>query len=155
VYATHVSQCPSPPLENVSEFFAFIMRKVTHCLQRRALRMLRSLPRLEVVLTLGLPVAKILLGGDPREKSHIGEWFGSVHLPNVAVFCLEHPRLLEPGVNEKRGRIYEILQGFKNLYLRGGSMPGLARLAARAWQDGEALELNAAPPSPSPGFTSV
>ena len=136
IFVTHVGQCPKPlgQFSDTKDFFRLYSEEVAHCMHRRALRVLRSMPNLEVVITLGLPVAKILLGGEPRDKSHIGEWFASVHLPNVAIFCLEHPRLLEPGVNEKRGRIYEILNGFHNLYLRGGVMPELARAATCAWQ---------------------
>ena len=145
VYVTHIVQCPQPPGQFVEtpKFFRAYNDEITHCMHRRALAILGAMPNLEVVLTFGLPIDKLLLGGEPTEKSHRGEWFVSAYLPNVAIFCLEHPRLLEPGVSEKRGRLYELLNAFRNLYLRGGSMPALARLATAALTNELPTELNA------------
>ena len=134
VFTIHVAQCPKPlgQFSDTQTFFRVYNDELMHCMHRRALRLIRAMPELEVLITLGLPVAKILLGGEPRDKSHLGEWFASVHLPGLAVCCLEHPRMLEPGVSEKRGRLCELLTAFENLYTRGGSMPELARSTAAA-----------------------
>ena len=144
VLVTCISQCAQPPgrFSETSEFFRVFQAETKHCMHQRALRLLGAMPQLEVAVTLGLPVAKILLGGDPTYKSHIGEWFGSDHLPGVGVFCMEHPRLIEPGINEKRGRHYEILSAFQNLYLRQGPMAATIRACSAARRAGDVLNLN-------------
>jgi len=91
------------------------------CFPDRALRVMRALPDLEVVITLGWVAAAALLGRtpEPRLKSHEGAWFGTDYLPGVAVFCLDHPREYGKAADaRKRGRLRQHLEFFQSEYLR-------------------------------------
>jgi uracil-DNA glycosylase len=144
LFVTHLVQCGEPDVEQLDPgpFFRTYKPEIQRCMHQRTLRLLASLPNLEAMLLLGLEAVQALLGGKVGYKSHVGEWFGTDLLPGVAILCLEHPRDLEPGVSEKRGRIYEILQQFRDLYLRDRSMARVLRHAARARAAGEIPDLN-------------
>lgn len=87
------------------------------CFPSRALRVLKALPNLEVVILLGLFAAKIVLGGDPQVKSHCGFWFGSDILPGKAIFVLQHPRDFDEKTGEeKRGRLKQMFKFFRIEY---------------------------------------
>jgi len=91
------------------------------CFPDRALRVLRAMPDLDVVITLGWTAAAALLGRhpEPRVKSHEGAWFGTDYLPGVAVFCLAHPREYGADVDARtRGRLRQHLEFFESEYLR-------------------------------------
>jgi uracil-DNA glycosylase family 4 len=91
------------------------------CFPQRALRVLKAMPNLEVVVTLGWVSAAALLGSKPkpRQKSHGGQWFGTDLLPGVAVFCLDHPRVYDLNCKPKqRGRLLQCLEFFETEYLR-------------------------------------
>ena len=91
------------------------------CFPDRALRVLKAMSQLEVVITLGWTAAAVLLGRhpEPRVKSHEGAWFGTDYLPGVAVFCLDHPREYGADVDARtRGRLRQHLEFFQSEYLR-------------------------------------
>jgi uracil-DNA glycosylase family 4 len=88
------------------------------CFGPRCLRILRAMPNLEVVLTLGWQAAGSILGGEPISKTHENRWFRTSILPGVAVFCMVHPAfvLREPSP-EKQGKVRTGLDYFKREYL--------------------------------------
>lgn len=92
--------------------------EIKACWIPRGLRVLKAMPNLEAVITLGWVAAKALLGGEPKSKTHEGNWFESNALPGVAVFCLMHPAfvLREPSP-EKDLRVAEYMKSFKREYL--------------------------------------
>lgn len=102
--------------------------EIATCFPARALRVLRAMPNLEVVWTLGWAAARALLGGEPGVKTHEGSWFLTDLLPGVPVYCMVHPSYLlrEPG-EEKEGRVLECLDGLRRLYLDTGKVVRLAR----------------------------
>lgn len=88
------------------------------CFGPRCLRMLRAMPNLEVVWTLGWTAARSILGGEPGSKTHENRWFKTSLLPGVAVFCSVHPAyLLHEPSPDKTGRVRIGLDAFKKEYL--------------------------------------
>lgn len=102
--------------------------EITACWIPRGLRVLKAMPNLEVVITLGWVAAKALLGAEPKAKTHEGNWFESNVLPGIAVFCMTHPAFIlrEPSP-EKDSRVTECMQAFKREYLDGGKCLQLAQ----------------------------
>ena len=93
--------------------------EIKTCFSNRCLRVLRAMPKLECVITLGWVAARELLGGEPGERSHLGNWYVTDLLPGVAVYCLYHPsHLLQSPSDEKDGRSLECLGQFKREYLQ-------------------------------------
>ena len=71
VLVTCISQCAQPPgrFSETSEFFRAFQAETKHCMQQRALRLLRAMPQVEVAVTLGLQKFKrvvLLRGGCPK-----------------------------------------------------------------------------------------
>lgn len=89
------------------------------CFTNRCLRILRAMPNLEAVLTLGWVAARTILGGEPNSKSHDNKWFTTSLLPGVAVYCMVHPSYLvrEPS-QEKSERVKKGLLMFQREYLK-------------------------------------
>jgi uracil-DNA glycosylase family 4 len=88
------------------------------CFESRALRLLKAMPNLEVVMTLGWVAAEALLETEIGSKSHQAQWFASQKLPGKAIFCLFHPAyLLRQPSQEKKGLLEEGLKAFKRDYL--------------------------------------
>ena len=94
--------------------------EVDLCFPSRALRVLKALPNLEIVITLGWLAASVLLGKfpTPRPKTHEGAWFGTDVLPNVAIFCLDHPRSITPEDVRHLGRCEQYMEYLRSEYLR-------------------------------------
>lgn len=92
--------------------------EIQSCWIPRGLRVLKAMPNLETVITLGWVAAKAILGGEPKGKTHEGNWFESNALPGIAIFCMVHPSfaLREPSP-EKDCRITECMRAFKREYL--------------------------------------
>lgn len=102
--------------------------EIKACFVPRALRILKAMPNLEVVITLGWVGAKALLGGEPKARSHEGNWFESNTLPGVAIFCLVHPAyVLRDPTPEKDLRVAECMRAFKREYLDTGKCKQLAQ----------------------------
>jgi uracil-DNA glycosylase family 4 len=88
------------------------------CFGSRCLRMLRAMPNLEVVITLGWVAAQAILGGEPKARTHEGMWFTTNILPDIPVFCLVHPSYILRDPNpEKSGRVNYCLDAFKREFL--------------------------------------
>ena len=122
VFVLNVMQCKT----NKSKAKDAVLRdpfpeEIDVCFPGRALRVLRALPDLEVVITLGWVAAGALLGRtpEPRLKSHEGAWFGTDYLPGAAVFCMDHVREYGKAADaRKRGRLRQHLDFFKSEYLK-------------------------------------
>lgn len=93
------------------------------CFPSRCLRVLRAMPQLEVVVTMGWSAARCILGGDPKDNSHMGHWYTTSLLPKKAVYCLPHPAALlrdkeaNPAALEKKYKVIKCLDRFKRSYL--------------------------------------
>jgi uracil-DNA glycosylase family 4 len=92
--------------------------EISACWYPRTVRMIRAMPNLECVITLGWAAASALLGGDVIAKTHEGRWYVTDLVPRVAVFCLPHPEtlLVEPSP-EKKGKLTNCLDCFRREYL--------------------------------------
>lgn len=82
------------------------------CFPGRCLRLLKAMPNLEVVVTLGWTAAKCLLGGTPGEPSHMGHWYVSSLLPGKAIFCLPHPAALLREKNKHKKEDKEVSDAY-------------------------------------------
>jgi uracil-DNA glycosylase family 4 len=104
--------------------------EITTCFGSRCLRVMKAMPNLEVVMTLGWVAAKALLGGDPKARTHEGGWFYTNILPGVAVFCLVHPAyILRDPSPEKSSKVEHCLRLFKQEYLVSKKVLALAQQA--------------------------
>lgn len=89
------------------------------CLEPRCLRLLRAMPNLEVIMTLGWVAASAILGQEASSKSHDGQWFAALKVPGVLLFPMVHPAyLLHEPSPDKRGRVEATLRLFKTEYLQ-------------------------------------
>lgn len=93
--------------------------EVSACFGPRCLRILRAMPNLEVVITLGWTAAKAFLGGKPIPKTHESQWFESSLIPGVAIFCMVDPVwVIGGGPSPEKSRAVErSLEHFKREYL--------------------------------------
>ncbi len=118
--------------------------EINACFGPRCLRVLRAMPHLEVVITLGWLTAKAFLGttGDavvPKVKTHEGQWFESSLLPGVGIFCLSHPaEIIYSDSEDKKMAIQHCLDHFKREYLQTRKV---VDLAATARENREAVGL--------------
>jgi uracil-DNA glycosylase family 4 len=85
-------------------------KEISTCFPNRCLRILKALPNLEVVITLGWVAASALLGETASTKSHEGQWFVSDLLPGVPIFCLVHPSFIlrEPSLEKTKALEYNL-----------------------------------------------
>ena len=104
------------------------------CFPNRCLRILRAMPNLEVVVTMGWSAAKCLLGGDPKDTSHMGHWYATTVLPGKAIYCFPHPAALlrEPDNLDKKYKLIKCLDRFKRQYL---DVDKVVELAAEVYQN--------------------
>lgn len=92
--------------------------EIAACWIPRGLRVLKAMPNLEAVICLGWVAAKALLGGEPKGKTHQGNWYESTALPGIAIFCLPHPSfILRDPTPEKDKGVEQALKAFKREYL--------------------------------------
>jgi uracil-DNA glycosylase family 4 len=112
------------------------------CFGPRALRVLRAMPNLEVVITLGWVAAKSMLSPyappqeSPKSKSHEGQYFESSYLPGVVVVCMQDPdQLIFKDVPEKKATVVKYLDYFKREYLQSRKVVGLAQAAREAREE--------------------
>jgi DNA polymerase len=98
------------------------------CFPNRCLRILRAMPNLEVITTMGWTAARCLLGGEPSDASHLGHWYVTSLLPKVAIYCLPHPAALlrEPDNLDKKYKVIKCLNRFKRQYLDTKKVVGIA-----------------------------
>ncbi len=133
MYVINVVQCKPPSVEKNGENNQREpeVDELAACFPARCLRILRAMPNLEVIITLGWIAAKCILGGSPNESTHMGHWYFTSLLPNKVVYCLSHPAALlreesnkgddDKGVSseylEKKYKVVKCLQRFKRSYL--------------------------------------
>jgi len=139
-FVINVVQCKPPDVKKSGEEKASQrepeLDEYAACFPSRCLRVLRAMPHLEVIVTLGWSAARCLLGGEPKEASHMGHWYTTSLLPDKAVYCLPHPAGLlrdEAGENKasdailnKKYKVIKCLDRFKRQYLDTGRAVGLA-----------------------------
>jgi len=114
--------------------------EIIACFGPRCLRVLRAMPNLEVIMTLGWLPAGVLLGTNkdrdiPRSKTHQGQWFESSILPGIPIFCLSHPAEMmhakrsgsEAAYEERNEEIKRCLDNFRREYLKSGKAIRLAK----------------------------
>lgn len=102
--------------------------EIKACWVPRGLRVIKALPNLEVIITLGWVAAKALLGGEPKQKSHEGNWYETSVIPGIPVFCLPHPAgILRDPSPEKDARVAECMKAFKREYLDSPKCYNLAQ----------------------------
>lgn len=130
VFHTNVIQCQPPKAmsEGKMQQMAPDKDEIKACFIPRALRVLKAMPNLECVITLGWVAAKAVLGGEPKSRSHEGQWFESNALPGIAVFCLVHPSfVLRDPTPEKDARVAECMKAFRREFLESDKCVKLAR----------------------------
>jgi len=98
------------------------------CFPTRCLRILKAMPNLEVMVTVGWTAAQCLLGGNPTDQSHLGHWYTTSLLPGKAVYCLSHPaaRLRPTASLEQKYKVIKCLERFKRSYLDSDKVVKLA-----------------------------
>jgi DNA polymerase len=137
LFITNVIQCQPPKKEINGRKKTRDPEKdeVTACFGPRALRVLRAMPNLEVIIVLGWPAAKAFLGTSndenvPKTKTHEGEWFESSLLPGIGIFCLNHPAdIVHADSQEKKMIIQKFLSYFKREALEEKKIVELAKTA--------------------------
>jgi uracil-DNA glycosylase family 4 len=127
VFITNICQCSPPSKEIDGKLKQRDPEKdeINACFGPRCLRVLRTMPNLQVIITLGWLPARVILGtkndtDTPKTKTHEGQWFTTSLLPGVAVFCLSHPAELlhmEGDGKNKKMVIQGYLDCFKREYL--------------------------------------
>lgn len=113
VYYTNIVQC-TPPKNDKGET-DLRKKDIETCFPNRALQVLRSMPNLEVVITLGWTTVASVLGiPSAGQSTHEGQWFGTSRLPGVAIFSLPHPSQYPANLSwEHRGRLRQLLVLFE------------------------------------------
>lgn len=109
--------------------------EINACFGPRALRLLRAMPNLEIVLVLGWVAAKAFLGTSndenvPKTKTHEGGWFESSLLPGIGIFCLNHPAdIIHSDSPDKKATIQKFLNYFKREALEQKKIGAMAKVA--------------------------
>jgi uracil-DNA glycosylase family 4 len=136
MFVINVVQCKPPDVEKKGEGGKIETSQrepeqdeLAACFPNRCLRILRAMPALEVVVTMGWPAARCILGGDPKDQSHMGHWYTTSLLPGKAVYCLPHPAALlrEDKNYDKKYKLIKCLDRFKRQYLDTNKVVGLAQ----------------------------
>ena len=144
VFITNIVQC-QPPKKKISGMTKQRdpeKDEINACFGPRCLRLLRAMPSLEVIMTLGWLPASVLLGTDkdrnvPRSKTHEGQWFESSIMPGIPIFCLSHPAELlrknqygkEEASVDRKMVIQHCLDNFRREYLLHNKVSALAKEA--------------------------
>lgn len=115
------------------------------CFGPRTLRVLRAMPNLKILVTLGWVAAKAILApyaapqDSPKPKTHEGQYFETSYLPGVPVFCLQDPdQLIFKDVPDKKATVYKFLDYFKHEFIQSTK---ILELAQKAREDREAQGL--------------
>jgi uracil-DNA glycosylase family 4 len=102
--------------------------EIQACWIPRGLRIIKAMPNLEVVITLGWVAAKAILGSEPKARTHEGNWYESTTLPGIGIFCMPHPAfILREPTPDKDSRVAESMRAFKREYLDSGKCRLLAQ----------------------------
>lgn len=134
MFVTNVVQCKPPEEVDGEGQREPEGNELSACFPSRCLRLLRAMPNLEVIITMGWTAARCLLGGEPKEASHMSHWYTTSLLPTKVVYCLSHPAsLLRDEANSagdqaltKKYKVLKALDKFKRQYLDTGKVVNLA-----------------------------
>lgn len=85
-------------------------KEIKACFPNRTLRVLKAMPNLEVIITLGWVAASALLGEQASTKTHEAQWFESDIIPGIPIFCLLHPSFLlrDPSIEKTKALEYNL-----------------------------------------------
>lgn len=143
IFLTTVVQC-QPPREEKNGMMTQREpddAEVSACFGPRCLRILRAMPNLKAVMTLGWPAAKALLGHKPMAKTHDSQWFETSVLPGIPVFCLVDPVwVVRDPSPEKSTAVERCLTLFQREYLKEKWVVGMAA-DAKAAREAQGLGL--------------
>jgi uracil-DNA glycosylase family 4 len=138
LFVTSVVQC-QPPREMSGDEELQREPDVTEigaCFGSRCLRILRAMPNLQCVVTLGWVAATALLGTGhtkeerPKAKTHDGQWFETSLLPGIPVFCMPDPVwVCKNPTPDKFALIEHDLDYFKREFLEQDRITELAQAA--------------------------
>ena len=135
MFITSVVQCQPPRVQDGEEL---IQREpdqseIGACFGSRCLRVLRAMPNLECVVTLGWVAAGVFLGTGrtpaekPKAKTHGGQWFESSLLPGIPIFCMVDPVwVCKNPTPDKYAIVERALEYFKREFLDQDSITELA-----------------------------
>jgi len=131
IFVSQVVQCQPPRKKTKDGRFEQRdpdLDEISACWYPRTVRLIKAMPNLECIITLGWAAASALLGGEVIAKTHEGRWFVTDLIPKVAVFCLPHPEimLVDP-TPEKKGKITNHLDCFRREYLAGKKVIPIAQ----------------------------
>jgi uracil-DNA glycosylase family 4 len=102
--------------------------EIAACFGPRCLRVMRSMPNLEVVLTLGWVAARVILGGEPKSKTHENKWFKTSILPGVAIYCMVHPSFIVREPSQAKSEVVKKgLDQFRREYLELRKIPAIVK----------------------------
>jgi uracil-DNA glycosylase family 4 len=143
VFITNVLQCQPPKkvINGKRKTRDPEKDEINACFGPRALRVLRAMPNLEIVIVLGWVAAKAFLGTSndeniPKTKTHEGGWFESSLLPGIGIFCLNHPQdIVHAESPEKKMVIQKFLGYFKREALEQKKIGDLAKAAQEAREE--------------------
>lgn len=119
MWVCNVIQCKPPDVTKKDETSQREpeVDELAACFPNRCLRVLQSMPYLEVIITMGWSAARCFLGGNAGEKTHAGNWYETTLLPQIPIFCLPHPAgLLRQPSMEKEGKVIEYMKCFQREY---------------------------------------
>jgi uracil-DNA glycosylase family 4 len=115
--------------------------EVRACFGPRALRLLRAMPNLKCLMTLGWPAARALVGGAPIAKTHEAQWFETSLVPGVPVFCMPDPGwVITKPSPDRVAAIQRDLEYFRREHMKQDKMSQLAKAAQEA-REAEGLGL--------------
>lgn len=122
MFVINVVQCKPPDIEKKDGETSQRepeMDELAACFPTRCLRILRAMPNLQIIITMGWTAAKCILGGSPTDASHMGHFYSTSLLPGRAVYCLPHPAaILRDSENlDKKYKVIKCLDRFKRHYL--------------------------------------
>jgi uracil-DNA glycosylase family 4 len=136
VFITSVIQC-QPPQEEQSGMM--VQREpekaeISACFGPKCLRVLRAMPNLKVVMTLGWVAAGALLGlgetsqDKPKAKSHDTMWFETSLLPGIPIFCMVDPTwVIKNPTPDRKAVVERALECFQREYLEQHKIVQLAK----------------------------
>lgn len=141
VFFTTVIQCQPPRVVKNGEHVqrAPEASEINACFGPRCLRMLRAMPNLEAVISMGWVSAGAFLGsGDsdqdvPKAKTHDGQWFESSVLPGIPIFCMVDPLWVIKNSSQQKNAVVEFsLERFQREFLETGKVKHMAQEARKA-----------------------
>jgi DNA polymerase len=131
MFVTNVVQCKPPDVVKDGETGQREPEndELVSCFPTRCLRILRAMPNLEVIITMGWTAARCFLGGEPKDASHMGHWYITSLLPKKVVYCLPHPAaiLRESSNLDKKYKVIKCLDRFKRGYLDTDKVMNIVR----------------------------